>query len=585
MKHSRRTLCYAALALALSLPALAADKAAPVKKRPPASQETKHSASNESRPGDKQYAEQPGQALYQVMLGELALQRGDTLLASQVYADLALRTRDPMALERAAEVAGYARRLDLATEMARLWLDVDPTSKRAQQILTSAMIVSNQLEDLAPNLIRMLELDKEALPENLLGLNRMFSRNPDRQAVFRLIDKVCRPFFGVSEARYAVALAAASAKEYERSQAEIKRALELRPDWEAAALLEAQILGQGNPAEAIKFLQGFVESNPKAYDVQLYLARALVGEKRYSEAKVYFDKLLQAHPDNPEVIYPVAILALQQNDRQLAEVQLKHLLTLEGPNKNLANYYLGQLAEDGKRDEDALAYFANVGSGEQFIPAQVRSAQILVRQGKLTEARQRLATAPAGTEEERIQLLISEGALLREAKQADVAFNLLDSALTKNPEQPDLLYETALLAEKLGKMDILESRLRKLIKLRPDSAQAYNALGYSFAERNIKLTEARELIDQALILQPDDPFILDSLGWVIYRQGDLPRALAYLEQAYAKRDDPEVAAHIGEVLWALGRKEDAKRFLKEAHQKNPDNESLSAAAKKFSPEP
>ena len=175
--------------------------------------------------------------------------------------------------------------------------------------------------------------------------------------------------------------------------------------------------------------------------------------------------------------------------------------------------------------------------------------------------------------------------MLREAKQADAAFNLLDSALTKNPEQPDLLYETALLAEKLGKMDILESRLRKLIKLRPDSAQAYNALGYSFAERNIKLTEARELIDQALILQPDDPFILDSLGWVIYRQGDLPRALAYLEQAYAKRDDPEVAAHIGEVLWALGRKEDAKRFLKEAHQKNPDNESLSAAAKKFSPEP
>ena len=144
------------------------------------------------------------------------------------------------------------------------------------------MIVSNQLEDLAPNLIRMLELDKEALPENLLGLNRMFSRNPDRQAVFRLIDKVCRPFFGVPEAHYAVALAAASAKEYGRSQAEIQRTLELRPDWEAAALLQAQILGQNSPAEAIKFLQSFVEGNPKAYDIQLYLARTLVGEKRYS---------------------------------------------------------------------------------------------------------------------------------------------------------------------------------------------------------------------------------------------------------------------------------------------------------------
>ena len=281
----------------------------------------------------------------------------------------------------------------------------------------------------------------------------------------------------------------------------------------------------------------------------------------------------------------MAILALQQNDLKLAEVQLKHLLNLDAANKNLAYYYLGQIAEEDKRDADALAYFAKVGSGEQFIPAQVRSAQILVRQDKFSEARQLLANAPAGTEEERVQLIISEGALLREAKQTEAAFALLDNALKKRPEQPDLLYETALLAEKLGKMDILESRLRKLIKLRPDSAQAYNALGYSFAERNIKLAEARELINHALKLLPDDPFILDSLGWVLYRQGDLQGALAYLEQAYAKRDDPEVAAHIGEVLWALGRKEEAQRFLQAAHQKHPDNESLTAATKKFAAEP
>ena len=585
MKPTRRTLCYAALALALSLPTLAAEKTAPARKRPPAAQATKRQAANDTAAKEIQYADQPGQALYQVMLAEIAVQRGDPLLASSVYADLAMRTRDPQAMERAVEIAGYARRFDLALEIAKLWIDVEPTSKRAQQILTGAMIVSNQLDELAPNLIRTLELDKEALGENLLGLNRMFARNTDRQAVFQLIDKVCRPFFGVAEAHYAVALAAGSAREFERARAEIQRALELRPNWEAAALLEAQILAQSSTAEAIKFMQAYAERYPNAYDLQLQLARSLVGEKRYAEAKVYFDRLLQAHPNNPEIIYPVAILALQQNDLKLAEVQLKHLLNLDAANKNLAYYYLGQIAEEDKRDADALAYFAKVGSGEQFIPAQVRSAQILVRQDKFSEARQLLANAPAGTEEERIQLIISEGALLREAKQTEAAFALLDNALKKRPEQPDLLYETALLAEKLGKMDILESRLRKLIKLRPDSAQAYNALGYSFAERNIKLAEARELINHALKLLPDDPFILDSLGWVLYRQGDLQGALAYLEQAYAKRDDPEVAAHIGEVLWALGRKEEAQRFLQAAHQKHPDNESLTAATKKFAAEP
>ena len=585
MKPTRRTLCYAALALALSLPTLAAEKTAPARKRPPAAQTTKRQAVNDTAAKEIQYADQPGQALYQVMLAEIAVQRGDPLLASSVYADLAMRTRDPQAMERAVEIAGYARRFDLALEIAKLWIDVEPTSKRAQQILTGAMIVSNQLDELAPNLIRTLELDKEALGENLLGLNRMFARNTDRQAVFQLIDKVCRPFFGVAEAHYAVALAAGSAREFERARAEIQRALELRPNWEAAALLEAQILAQSSTAEAIKFMQAYAERYPNAYDLQLQLARSLVGEKRYAEAKVYFDRLLQAHPNNPEIIYPVAILALQQNDLKLAEVQLKHLLNLDAANKNLAYYYLGQIAEEDKRDADALAYFAKVGSGEQFIPAQVRSAQILVRQDKFSEARQLLANAPAGTEEERIQLIISEGALLREAKQTEAAFALLDNALKKRPEQPDLLYETALLAEKLGKMDILESRLRKLIKLRPDSAQAYNALGYSFAERNIKLAEARELINHALKLLPDDPFILDSLGWVLYRQGDLQGALAYLEQAYAKRDDPEVAAHIGEVLWALGRKEEAQRFLQAAHQKHPDNESLTAATKKFAAEP
>ena len=579
MKYIRPFLSFTALILAFSAPAFAADELTVARK--PAAREVKRPDAAAPRADDARYADQPGAFVYQVLLAEVALQRGDAQLASSAYADLSLRTRDPKVLERTVEVAGYARRFDLALEAARLWVDIEPESKRAQQLLVSVMVVSNQFDELAPTLVKMLESDREALAENLLGLNRMFARNPDRAAVFGLIDKVCEPFFGIAEAHYSVAMAASSAGLRERALAEVRRALELRPDWEMAALLEVQLLVREAPSEAIAFMKGFLERNPKARDLELVLARVLIGERQYDEARRRFELLLKDFPDSPEVVYPAAMLALQQNDRDFAEAQLKHFLTLNVQDKSLANYYLGQLAEDAKRSDEALAYYASVGVGEQYLAAQIRRARLLANLGQFDAARSQLQQARSATPAERAQLLIAEAGLLRDAKQTPAALDLLEQALVKEPEQPDLLYESALLAEKLGRMEILEARLRKLIELRPDSAQAYNALGYSFADRNLRLLEARELIEKALKLSPDDTFIIDSLGWVLYRQGDLAGALSVLERAYAQRDDPEIAAHLGEVLSALGRADDARRVLLEAQKKYPDSDTLADAVKKF----
>ena len=577
----QRTLCFCALTLAFSVPLLASAAAPAPSKRPVAVHQGK--GVPDAQAAEWQEIEQTGQGIFQSLIAEVALQRGDLDFASKAYADLARRTRDPKVLERTVEVAGYARQFDLAIEAARTWLEVDPESKRAQQLLTGVLLLSNRLDELAPHLIRMLETDKSTLGENLLGLNRMLAQNTDRQAVFHLIDKVCTPYFGIAEAHYAVAMAAGSASAYERALAESRHALDLRPDWEMAAIMQAQLMSRDTPAEAVTFMKGFVERNPKAQEAELVQARILVGEKHYAESKLHFANLLKAHPDNPDVVYPVAILALQQNDIALAEAQLKHLLELDIPDKSLPYYYLGQIAEEAKRNDQALAYYASVGAGEQYLSAQMRSAQILSGQGKLDEARTLLNNAKAATPEDRAQLVIAEAALLREAKQVQAAFDLLDKQLLTQPEQPDLLYESALLAEKLGNMEVLESRLRKLIKLKPDNAQAYNALGYSFAERNIRLPEARELIDKALKLTPEDPFILDSLGWVLFRQGDLPGALTQLERAYGQRTDPEIAAHIGEVLWTMGRNDDALKLLHESQKRFPSNESLANTLKKITP--
>ncbi|HMX21911.1 MAG TPA: tetratricopeptide repeat protein [Accumulibacter sp.] len=583
MKPMKYIFLSLALAMAFSAPA---EEAGTGKTGSKAGERDTRRPANEpvmARMEEKKPGELTGQILYQVLFAEMALQRGRADLASQGYYELAIRTNDPGIIARAIEIAGHARRLERVNELARLWVQVEPDSKRAQQVLTSVMAMTNQFDGLAPLLIRLLEADKDALPANLLTLNRLFARSPDKAAVLQLIRTVCTPYAAQPEAHYAIAVAAASANDQEQALTEARKALAMRPNWETAALLEAQLLSQQSPNLGIEALQRFLSRHPQAREAQLYLARLLVGEKRYPEAKHHFEQLLATYPDNPDIVYPVAILALQEKDRPTARTQLKHLLTLNVNDKNAPNFYLGQLAEEDRQIDEALYFYRQVTAGEQFLPAQLRIGKLLADGGQLDLARRQLRGAAEKNPAQRAQFVIGEAALLREAKQLTAAMDVLDQGLAADPDQPDLLYESALLAERLGRQTVSETRLRKLLTLQPENAHAYNALGYSYADRNINLPEARQLIEKALQLAPDDPFILDSLGWVMYRQGDLEGALAKLEQAHAKRPDPEIAAHIGEVQFRLGRHADAQRTFREALKKDPDNEVLNEAARKFAP--
>ena len=527
------------------------------------------------------YADQPGQELYQVLLAEIALQRGDPEFASQAYAQLAKRTRDPKVLERTVEVASYARNFDQALDATRVWREEDPSSKRAQQLAVSMMLLSKQLDDLPPLLIQMLGLEPESLADNLLGLNRLLAPIADHPAVLLLLDEVCASFLTYPEAHYTLAVAAHSAGNDERARAEIRQAQALRPDWEPAVLFEAQLLSTKAPAEAIRVLQTLVDKNAQAWDARLYLARLLISEKRYTDAKGHFDLLLQTFPDRPEVIYPAALLALQQQDNPRGESLLKHFVTLAIPNKNPAYYNLGQIAEEQQQTEQAITYYEQIGAGELYLPAQFRQASLLAAQGDLAKARAQLTALKANSPDERAQIKMAEASLLRQANRPQDALDLLEEELKTQPDQVNLLYESALLAEKVGKLDVLETKLRRLIVLEPENAHAYNALGYSFADHNLQLLEAYELIEKALQLAPDDPAILDSMGWVHYRQGNFPEAINYLERAHALRADPEVAAHLGEALWKAGRQSDAQRVLLDAQKKSPDNEVIKDALRKF----
>jgi Flp pilus assembly protein TadD len=383
------------------------------------------------------------------------------------------------------------------------------------------------------------------------------------------------------QAHFAVAQAATAAGDDTAALEAVRRAASLRPEWELAALLEAQIVQKRSPAMAAKVLGDFVEKNPESRDARLNYARALVLDKRIPEARVQFEAVLAAHPGDPDVIYAVGLLAFQLKDHAVAEENMKRLLGMKYRDPDGVRYLLGQIAEDQKHWSRAIDWYEDIDDGEHVLPARMRIANAIAKQGRLDEARAFLRKVADDHPGEQAQFLVAEAQLLREAQRHQDAFQLLSEALEKDPQQPELLYDVALTAEKLERFDVLESSLRKLIEVRPDHAHAYNALGYSFAERNMRLPEARKLIERALELAPDDYFIVDSLGWVLYREGDLKGAAAQLRRAYSGRPDAEIGAHLGEVLWVMGERAEADRVWQESLKASPDNETLQKTIKRL----
>jgi tetratricopeptide (TPR) repeat protein len=246
-------------------------------------------------------------------------------------------------------------------------------------------------------------------------------------------------------------------------------------------------------------------------------------------------------------------------------------------------FTLGQIAEEQNDWPRAIQWYDEIQRGEQALPARMRTAHAIAKQGRLPEARAYLRGLSVQGEPQRVQLLVAESQLLRDANLHREAFDLLGQALHKTPDQPELLYDHALTAEKLDRFDVLESSLKRLIQLKPDHAHAYNALGYSFADRNLRLPEAKQLIDKALEISPNDFFIIDSLGWVLYRMGDLKGAAQQLRRAWEGRPDGEIGAHLGEVLWALGERDEARRIWQESLKASPESDTRQKTLKRFSP--
>ena len=518
--------------------------------------------------------------LYEFLLAEIAGQRGNAALSAQAYVDLAKRTRDPRIARRATEVALYARMNNAAIESATIWHETEPGS-RPLQALAGLLVAAGRYDEALPNLRKLLAGSANEPANGFTQLTRTLANAQDKQAALKLVHSLAADYPKLAESHLAVARAAVNAGDERLALEEARKAGQLRPDWEAPALLEAQLLQKSSVDQAASFLTAYLKKYPAARETRLAYARLLVAQKRFGEARAEFQKLMAGAPDSTEVAFAVALLSLQLKDYDAAEKYLRGLIESPYRDKDGVRLYLGQVAEERKNLPEALRWYGEVGEGEQYVQAQIRYAQVLAKQGKLDEARGRLQEAAAKNGPQRVQLVLAEAQLLRDANQPKTAFDLVGQALDRVPNNPELLYDYAMLAEKIERVDILEASLRKLIEIRPEHAHAYNALGYSLADRNQRLPEARELIEKALQLAPEDSFIIDSMGWVLYRMGKLKDSLGYLRRAFAGRPDPEIAAHLGEVLWAMGDRAEAERVWGDATRESPDNEALANTIKRL----
>jgi len=478
-------------------------------------------------------------------------------------------------------VANQGNLNELALEAARAWYDIEPGSAHALQVLGAMLVAAKRVDEAGPVLEKLLTAEGVNRENAFMQLNRLLAANPDKMTNLRVIRGLAAKYPQLPQAHFAVGQAAAIAGEDAAALSAARQALALRPDWELAAMLEAQVLQKKSPAEAAKSLGAFIEKNPSAREARLNYARLLVLDKRLPEARKQFEVVANANPQNPEVIYAIGRLAFEVKDYKAAEGYMKRALGLNYRDPDAVRYLLGKIAEEQKQWAQAIQHYEAIKDSDHELPARMGTANAMAKQGKVNEALVYLRRVAAERPEDEPQLIVAEAQILRDANRSKDAFKLLSEALDKQPDQPDILYDLALTAEKLERFDLLETHLRKLIQVKPDHAHAYNALGYSFAERNIRLAEARKLIEKALEISPEDYFIIDSLGWVLYREGDLKGAARELRRAYGGRPDAEIGAHLGEVLWQLGERDEARRVWDESLKSGPDNETLQKTIKRL----
>ncbi|MFZ9036443.1 MAG: tetratricopeptide repeat protein [Gammaproteobacteria bacterium] len=523
-------------------------------------------------------------AAYSLMVAEIALNQGDTALAVKHYLEVARSQDNPEIAERAVRVAVYGQNLEAAVEAAQRWIELDPNRVEARQVIAAIYVRQDKIQEAftyLDGMIRTSELDDAELFPPLLGI---LAREKNANTVLAVSQRIAFEYPERAYAQYLHGMLAAQNGRSEEALRFLDRSLAI-VEIEGVHSARAKILLRlGRPDEAVVSLRKAVESSPDDQNLRLTYARLLVDVKQYEAARIEFEKLHKASPDDAELLYTLGLLSLESQRLDDAEKYMMMLIRLN-QREGEAQYYLGRINENRRLYEVAIEWYSKVFVGDYKFDARLRIADMLGRLERIDEAVVHLDEMLKGSQSDGslVRIYIAKGELLRGARRYPEAMEVFNTALEIVPGNGDLLYARALVAEKLGRIDILEADIRAILKTEPDNAHALNALGFTLADQTDRYEEAYGYIKRAIEIMPDDAAIIDSWGWVHYRLGDYEKAISLLRKALSRFEDAEIAAHLGEVLWVSGKQQEAREIWQRALKKTPDDPKLQSVMQRFIP--
>ena len=568
---------------------------------------------------------------YQLLIAEMQLQQGQPGAAYSITLDAARRSRSEQLFRRAVEIALQSRAGDEALAAARSWQASVPASTEALRAQLQVLSAMNRVAEAAEPLTRLLSLTPEAQRPGLVAsLPRFFGRGSEPRAVASMLERVLQPYLAAGPvrpvARSTLGSAWLAAGDRAQALAQARRAAQEDPGSPAPALLAVELAARDAAAEGL--VRTYLQRPDASPGVRLAFARLLWEGGRAGPAVEQLEQATRLQPGFAPAFLMLGALELELKHLDAAEAALNRYVELmrrpgpanvpanvpanappNAPASSPANTPATPRDDDGDDDEadpsasgvqqawlmlarvaeqrgdlvGSEAHLARVTDPARVLEVQTRRAALAARQGRIVQARELMRQVPERRPGDARAKLAAEAQVLRDVKRWQEAYEVLDAGVQRWPDDTDLLYELSMVAEKLDRLEDMERLLRRVIALRPDSQHAYNALGYSLADRGLRLQEARELIRKALELAPGDPFITDSMGWVEFRLGNHEQALRLLREAYAARPDTEIAAHLGEVLWVTGQREEALRIWREGRQRDAANDVLRETLARLKP--
>ena len=531
------------------------------------------------RPSDYPVAPFPKDALYQLLVAEVAGYRGEYSTALEKYVDMALKTRDAGVAQRAAMLAVYLKRYEEALTTSKIWVEQEPDSIEARRYLSEQLL---RIGDMEQAIVHM-----EAI-KNLGGLANFESfaysaANMDdkgREVLLEAMSRMLAEYPGDEQLMFSKAVLLEQSGQLEEALQLANQLLVSKKDINVIVLKVNALKDLLRTDEALVFLESTLEELADKRRLRLIYARMLFEAERLVDAEKQYEQVHQQAPNDSDILFALALISMEQGKDESAKGYLNQMIRFNR-RANEAHYYLGSIADKNDKIPQAISEYKMVGPGREYLAAQVRIAALLADQDRLDDARAHLENQRANNPERYNRLVMIEGQLLSERGHEAEFFELLEMVIKKQPENVELLYFRAMTGQSLGRLDVLEQDLLRVIEIDPGNADAMNALGYTLADQTDRHDEALVLIERALEIKPNEAAFIDSLGWVQYRLENYKDAVTNLRKALSLFDNDEVAAHLGEVLWVSGEQQEARNVWQKALDARPDSDILKRVIKRF----